>query len=142
MALRQRTARDWASIAAAAVGLATVVVYLVIIAHQDTGSEDYPLVAFVTLYFAALSVAAFLSAFADTRRCVALRSAATAGFLFWGLIAATSIGLPLLVAGLVALVALVRTLRDTPGAGIFAALVGTATVLTGITGLLTTALFR
>jgi hypothetical protein len=52
------------------------------------------------------------------------------------LIAAASIGLPLLVAGLVALVALIRTLQVSPGTGVLAALVATATVLTGIAGLL------
>jgi hypothetical protein len=42
----------------------------------------------------------------------------------------------LLVAGLVALVALIRTLQASPGTGVLAALVATATVLTGIAGLL------
>ncbi len=134
MAVRQRTARDWASIAAAAIGLATVVAYLVIIANQDTESEDYPLVAFVTVYFATLSGSAVASVSADTRRCVALRSAAAAGFLFWGLIAVGSIGLPLLIAGLVALIALIRTLQAAPGTGALAAVVATATVLTGYFG--------
>jgi len=138
VALRQRSARDWASIAAALIGFATVIAYLAIIIQQETQSDDYPLVAFVTMYFAALSAAAFASVSAPTRRCVALRSAATAGFLFWGLIAAASIGLPLLVAGLVALVALIRTLQVTPGAGMLAVLVATATVLAGIAGLMVT----
>jgi hypothetical protein len=133
---RGRAARDWAALTAALIGFATVIAYLAIIIEQETASEDYPLVAFVTVYFATLSVAAFISVSADPRRCVALRSAATAGFLFWGLIAAASIGLPLLVAGLVALVALIRTLQVSPGTGVLAALVATATVVTGIAGLL------
>lgn len=137
--IRHRAPRDWASIAAAMIGFATVIAYLAIIVQQETGSEDYPLVAFVTLYFAALSAGALMSVSADTRRCVALRSAATAGFLFWGLIAAASIGLPLLIAGLIALIALIRTLQVTPGTGILAALVAAATVLAGISGLLLTA---
>lgn len=138
MAVRNRPARDWASLLAAAIGFATVVAYLVIIVQQETEREDYPLVGFVTLYFAALSIAALVSVSAQARRSVALRSAATAGFLFWGLIAATSIGLPLLVAGLIALVALIRTLQLVPGTGVFAALVATATVAAGIAGLIGT----
>src|SRR5690606_17653235 len=105
---------------------------------QETGSEDYPLVAFVTLYFAGLSAAALMSVSADTRRCVALRAAATAGFLFWGLIAAASIGLPLLIAGLIALIALIRTLQVAPGTGTLAAMVATMTVLAGVGGLILT----
>jgi hypothetical protein len=139
VALRHYAARDWASIAAAAIGFATVIAYLAIIVQQETSSEDYARVAFVTLYFTVLSGAAVLSVSAETRRCVALRAAATAGFLYWGLIAATSIGLPLFVAGLVALVALIRTLRVAPGTGALAAMVATATVLAGIGGLILTA---
>jgi hypothetical protein len=139
---RPRAARDWAAIAAAIIGFATVIAYLAIIVEQETSSDDYPLVAFVTVYFATLSVAAFISVSANTRRCVALRSAAAAGFLFWGLIAAASIGLPLLVAGLVALVALIRTLQVSPGTGVLAGLVAGGTVATGIAGLLLVAAFR
>ncbi len=138
MAVRHPTARDWASITAAGIGLVTVVAYLAIVVQQETDSEDYPLVAFVTLYFAALSVGALLSVSADTRRCVALRAAATAGFLFWGLIAAASIGLPLLVAGLIALIALIRTLQVSPGTGWLAGFVALGTVLAGVGGLLLT----
>lgn len=137
--MRQRTARDWASITAAAIGFGTVITYIAIIVQQETDSEDYPLVAFVTLYFAALSAGALLSVSADTRRCVALRAAATAGFLFWGLIAAASIGLPLLVAGLIALIALIRTLQVSPGTGWLAGFVALGTVLAGVAGLLVTA---
>ncbi len=142
MAMKQRAARDWASILAAAIGFATVVAYVAIIIGQETDRGDYPLVAFVTLYFAVLSGAALASVSAVERRSVMLRSAATAGFLFWGLIAATSIGLPLLVAGLVALFALIKTLQLAPGTGILAALVATGTVLAGIGGLLITTSFR
>jgi hypothetical protein len=139
---RTRAARDWASIAAALIGFATVIAYIAIIVRQETQRDDYPLIVFVTCYFAALSTAAFVSVSADTRRCVALRSAAAAGFMFWGLIAAASIGLPLLVAGLVALIALIRTLQVSPGTGVLATVVATVTVLTGITGLLIAASFR
>lgn len=52
---KQRAARDWASLIAAAIGFATVIAYLVIIVNQETDSSDYPRVGFVTLYFAALS---------------------------------------------------------------------------------------
>ena len=90
----------------------------------------------MTSLLAALSAAAILSVSAETRRCVALRAAAAAGFLYWGLIAATSIGLPLFVAGLVALVALIRTMQAAPGTGTLAAMVATATVLAGIGGLI------
>ena len=134
MAVRQRAGRDWASIAAAAIGFVTIVVYLAVIIQQDTESDDYPLVAFVTVYFAGLSVAALASVSVDTRRCVALRSAAASGFLFWGLIAVGSIGIPLLIAGLVALIALIRTLRAVPGTGTLATVVATVTVLTGYAG--------
>ncbi len=139
MAVRHRTARDWASITAAGIGFATVITYVAIIVQQETDSEDYPFVAFVTLYFAALSVGALMSVSADTRRCVALRAAATAGFLFWGLIAAASIGLPLLVAGLIALIALIRTLQVSPGTGWLAGMVAVGTVLAGVAGLILTA---
>lgn len=139
MALRQRAARDWASLLAAAIGFAAVIAYIAIIVNQDTDSRDYPFVGFVTLYFAVLSAAALASVSATGRRCVTMRSAATAGFLFWGLIAAASIGLLLLIAGLVALVALIRTLRLIPGSGLWAALVAVATVLVGVAGILATA---
>lgn len=139
MAVRQRAARDWASLLAAAIGFATVVAYIAIIVNQDTDSSDYPRVAFVTLYFAALSAAAFASVSVNGRRCVTMRSAATAGFLFWGLIAAASIGLPLLIAGLMALVALIRTLRVVPGSGLWASAVAVVTVLTGVAGIALTA---
>ncbi len=139
MAVRQRAARDWASLIAAAIGFATVIAYLVIIVNQETDSSDYPRVGFVTLYFAALSAAAFASVSASGRRCVTMRSAATAGFLFWGLIAAASIGLPLLIAGLIALIALIRTVRLDPGSLWWAALVAVLTVLAGVVGIAGTA---
>ncbi|MGE0228466.1 MAG: hypothetical protein AB7I38_06545 [Dehalococcoidia bacterium] len=138
MAVKQPAARDWTSLLAAAIGFATVVAYVAIIINQDTERSDYPFAAFVTLYFAVLSVAALASATATGRRSVALRSAATAGFLFWGLIAAASIGLLLLIAGLIALVALIRTLRVEPGSGMYAALIAFATVLTGVVGIVGT----
>lgn len=141
MAVRQRAAQDWASLLAAAIGFATVAVYIAIIVNQDTDTSDYPRVGFVTLYFASLSAAAFASASAEGRRSVAMRSAATSGFLFWGLIAAASIGLPLLIAGLMALVALIRTLRVVPGSGLWASGVAIATVATGVAGIVLTASF-
>jgi len=137
--VRQRAARDWASLLAAAIGFATVVAYVAIIVNQETDSSDYPQVGFVTLYFAALSAAAFASVSASGRRCIAMRSAATAGFLFWGLIAAASIGLPLLIAGLMALVALIPTLRLAPGSAFYASMVAVATVLAGVAGIVLTA---
>lgn len=142
--MRQRAARDWAahdwaSVLAAAVGFATVIAYLVIVANQETDRGDYPRVGFVTLYFAALSAAALASVSASGRRCITMRTAATAGFLFWGLIAAASIGLPLLIAGLMALVALIRTLRVVPGSLWWASMVAVVTVLVGVAGIVLTA---
>lgn len=135
MALVPHRGRDWAAAIAGLIGFATVVAYLIIVFGQDGSDHDYPLVAFVTLFFTVLSAASIWSNAVELERRVAYRSASAVGFLFWGLIAAASIGTPLLVAGLIALVGLIRTLQESPQLGLMAALAGFGAVAVGILGL-------
>jgi hypothetical protein len=93
--------------------LATDVVYLLLILGQGGAPSDVVTVAFVASYLAAL--AALLAASLPRRWSavvrLSLRAAAAGGLLVLGVLAIFSIGLPLLIAGAMAVGAAVRTLR-------------------------------
>jgi hypothetical protein len=93
--------------------LATDAVYLLLILGQGGAPSDVVTVAFVASYLAAL--AALLAASLPRRWSavvrLSLRAAAAGGLLVLGVLAIFSIGLPLLIAGAMAIGAAVRTLR-------------------------------
>lgn len=93
--------------------LATDAVYLLLILGQGGAPSDVVTVAFVASYLAAL--AALLAASLPRRWSavvrLSLRAAAAGGLLVLGILAIFSIGLPLLIAGAMAVGAAVRTLR-------------------------------
>lgn len=126
---------SWFAIVVAA---ATDAAYLLLKAGQGGASLDVVTVAFVALYLVA--VAALLGA-SLTRRWSAsarlpLRAGAAGGLLVLGVLAISSIGLPLLLAGALATGATVRTLRGpfaTPSSlsAVAAAVVAVAVLVAG-----------
>jgi hypothetical protein len=93
--------------------LATAAVYLLLILGQGDSPSDIATVAFVASYLAALAAllaASLLRRWSMVVR-LSLRAAAAGGLLILGVLAIFSIGLPLLIAGAMAIGATVRTLR-------------------------------
>ncbi len=80
---------------------------------QGGAASDLPLrVPFVAAYLALMAICAALSTMGPGRWRAALLGACAAGLLLLGFFAIFSIGLPLLVIGLLATVILVRTIND------------------------------
>jgi len=93
--------------------LATDAAYFLLVAGQSGDRPDVVTVAFVASYLvalAALLAASLLRRWNAVRR-LSLRAAAAGGLLVLGILAISSIGLPLLIAGAMATGATVRTLR-------------------------------
>ena len=124
-------------------GLALVVVaavdalYIGLIAAQGGGDPATPLVVpFVSAYLALIALLLVASLIAPAASAPALRGGASAGLLAMGVLAAFSIGVPLLAAGVLSIVATVLAARLRPGARsvISAVLAGFVTVCLLIVG--------
>jgi hypothetical protein len=118
--------------------MATDAAYLLLKFGQSGLSLDVVTVAFVALYLAALAalVAASLVRRWSASVRLPLRAAAAGGLLVLGVLAISSIGLPLIIAGAMATGATVRTLRGpfaTPSSlsAVAAAVVAVAVLVAG-----------
>jgi hypothetical protein len=117
--------------------LVTVVVYIGVIRSQGSGPPDWLTVPFVASYMVAASLALLVSqwpGFASGAR-ASLRAAAAGGLLVLGFLGAFSIGLPLLLAGVLAAIAAVTTASRVRGAALaavpVAALLAVAVLVAG-----------
>jgi len=130
------------SLVAFAIVLATVVLYIVLINAQSSGQPD-PTPYIPRFVASFLAVMAALVALALLPRPevvpirVPMRAAAAAGLLGLGLLAAMSIGLPLVVAGILVGIALGRTSQGTRSrlrrlAGLGAAVAALAVLFIGL----------
>jgi len=102
------------ALAAAVVAIGTDVLYLAIIRSQgpgEPGDLTVPVVAAVILGLAVCAGVAAIASAPTTRK--VLLSIATAGLFVMGVLGLFSIGLPLLVAGILSLVALTRVASAT-----------------------------
>lgn len=106
----------WLAIAAAVIAGVVDVLYLGYVRSQSgPGDGQFLTVPFVAAFIALLAIAAALSTRASAERIrPALLASSAAGLLAIGYIGLTSIGLPLLIAGMLALVAAVQSLRRAP----------------------------
>jgi hypothetical protein len=98
------------------------VLYLWYVGFVQSGTSDQPLrVPFVAAYLGAVAICALLSTMvsAGTWR-VALLAASASGLLVLGFFALFSIGLPLVVMGLLAVAALVEAIRSATRGGLAA----------------------
>jgi len=105
-----------ASLIAIGIVLATDSLYVVLIRSQGSAPQVY-LPIFVSGYLALMAVLiaiALISRPELARAGAALRIAALTGLVVLGFVAAFSIGVPLIVAGLLVLVALVRSTQVAP----------------------------
>lgn len=119
--------------------VATDVAYLLVIRAQKTPDVPIPsIVPFIAAYLVVIAVllaASLMHFFAAAVR-LPLRAAAAAGLLVLGILALFSVGLPLVVAGVMATGATVRTLRGpllTPSSlfAVGAAVIAVAVLITG-----------
>jgi fucose 4-O-acetylase-like acetyltransferase len=102
------------ALAAAVIAVGTDVLYLLIIRSQDPGEPGdltVPIVAAVILGLAVCAGVAAIASAPATRKI--LLSIAAAGLFVMGVLGLFSIGLPLLVAGILALVASTRVASAT-----------------------------
>jgi hypothetical protein len=102
------------SLIAAILVVATDILYISIIRAQQGGPSDMPwIVPFVAGYLLVMAVCAGLAARLTTGRwTTGLLGAATAGCLLLGYFALMSIGLAVILAGMLSLATLVRVLRQ------------------------------
>jgi len=102
----------WAGVGAAIIAAAVDVLYLGIVGTQGAGDPQFLRVPFVAAFIALMAISAALSSRASaTRWRPLLLGVAAAGLLLLGFFAIFSIGLALLAAGVLALLALVNSLR-------------------------------
>jgi hypothetical protein len=108
----------WAASGAAVIAATVDVLYLGYVSGQGGGDPQFLRVPFVASFIALMAILAALSAFESASRWrPLLLGVAAAGLLLLGYFAMFSIGLPLLVAGLLAVYGLVRTLAGAPSSG-------------------------
>lgn len=101
----------WAATGAAVIAAIVDVLYLGYVSGQGGADPEFLRVPFVAGFIALMAVFAALSTRASAARWRALLlGVAAAGLLLLGYFAMFSIGLPLVVAGLLALIGLIRTL--------------------------------
>ena len=101
----------WAGIGAAIVAATVDVLYLGYIGRQGAGDPEFLRVPFVAAFIALMAILAAVSTRASAAQWRAtLLGVSAAGLLLLGFFAMFSIGLPLLAAGLLALLGLIRTL--------------------------------
>jgi hypothetical protein len=101
----------WAGVAAAVIAATVDVLYLGYVSVQGAGDPEFLRVPFVAAFIALMAVLAALATRASAGRWRALLlGVPAAGLLLLGYFAMFSIGLPLVVAGLLALLGLIRTL--------------------------------
>jgi hypothetical protein len=100
----------WAGVAAAVIAGTVDVLYLGYVNSQGAGDPQFLRVPFVATFIAIMAICAALSSRSSAARWrPLLLGASAAGLLLLGYFGIFSIGLPLLVAGALALVGLVRT---------------------------------
>jgi hypothetical protein len=106
----------------AIVVVAVDVLYLWYVGFVQSGTSDQPLrVPFVAAYPGVVAICALLSALlSDGAWRIALLGASATGLLFLGFVAIFSIGLPLLVMGLLAVAALVEAIKRATRRGLAA----------------------
>jgi hypothetical protein len=100
----------WAGVGVASVAAAVDVLYLEIVGSQGSNPQ-YLRVPFVAAFIALTAICAALSSLASARWRPPLLGFSAAGLLLVGFFAIFSIGLPLLIAGLVALAGLIAEVR-------------------------------
>jgi hypothetical protein len=106
----------WAGVAAAVIAGTVDVLYLGYVNSQSAGDPQFLRVPFVATFIALMAICAALSSRASAGRWrPLLLGASAAGLLLLGYFGLFSIGLPLLVAGALALVGLIGTLSLTRG---------------------------
>src|ERR1700716_4329534 len=107
----------WAGVATAVIAGTVDVLYLGYVNSQGAGDPQFLRVPFVATFIALMAISAALSSRASAARWRPLLLGASAGgLLLIGYFGIFSIGLPLLVAGALALVGLIRTLSLAAGA--------------------------
>jgi hypothetical protein len=105
------TGMRWAGVVTAIIAATVDVLYLGVITTQGAGDPEFLRVPFVAAFIALMAICAALSARASAARWQPLLlGVSAAGLLLLGYFAIFSIGLPLLVAGLVASGGLVNSL--------------------------------
>jgi hypothetical protein len=101
----------WAGVVAAIIAATIDVLYLGVVSSQGDGNPEFLRVPFVATFIALMAISAALSARASAARWrPLLLGVSAAGLLLLGYFAMFSIGLPLVVAGLLALLGLINTL--------------------------------
>jgi hypothetical protein len=104
----------WAGVGAAIIAAAVDVLYLGIVGSQGSNPQ-YLRVPFVAAFIALTAICAALSSLAAARWRPLLLGISAAGLLLVGFFAIFSIGLPLLIAGLLALAGLIAESRGASG---------------------------
>jgi hypothetical protein len=108
----------WAAIAAAVITAAVDVLYLGIVTSQRGGDPEFIRIPFVATFIALMAICCALSVRAPAARWrPLLLGVAAAGLLLLGFFAMFSIGALLAVAGVLALLALIRTLGSASARG-------------------------
>ncbi|HEV3461529.1 MAG TPA: hypothetical protein VG413_05765 [Candidatus Dormibacteraeota bacterium] len=104
----------WAGVGAAIIAAAVDVLYLGIVATQGASDPQFLRVPFVATFIALMAIGAALSSRASAARWrPLLLGVSAAGLLLLGFFAIFSVGLPLLAAGVLALLGLINALSPT-----------------------------
>ena len=107
----------WAGVAAAVIAGTVDVLYLGIVGSQGASNPEFLRVPFVAAFIALMAICAALSSRASAERWRSLLlGVSAAGLLLLGLFAIFSIGLPLVVAGVLASLGLMRALSQAKSA--------------------------
>jgi len=122
----------WAGVAAAIIAAANDVLYLAIIATQSDSASQFLRVPFIAAFIAVMAICAALSSMASAGRWGSfLLGVSAAGLLLLGFLAMFSIGLPLVIAGVLAALGLIKTLGDVRSSGERSARAAVATAAGG-----------
>ena len=108
----------WAGVGAAIIAATTDAVYLGTIEAQGGSASQFLRVPFIAAFIAVMAICAALSSIASAGRWRSfLLGVSAAGLLLLGFFAMFSIGLPLVIAGVLASLGLIKTLGDARSSG-------------------------